>query len=91
MFALADAESSGTITMEALEALLLSANETASYFGDVVVSKQQIHTAVLEVWAETAASAVTVSCAALISPLVQHAVMQQFCAGAGTERYNQSQ
>ena len=79
-------ESNGTITMQTLQQLLITANETASYFSDPVLTEKQIEAGCDEVWSSVGAGK-QIAYAKLVTPLAEHQLMQDFAAGRGTVRF----
>lgn len=86
-FTLCDVHNTGKIEQDDMEKVLISINETASYFGDPVVKRSQIKELVMDVYGEYGGRTGSLDYASYIKVVAEHPVVIQFASGEGTERY----
>ncbi|CAM9522191.1 unnamed protein product, partial [Discosporangium mesarthrocarpum] len=88
-FELYDVDGTGKIKADEMEALLCSINETASYFGDPVMKREEVKTLVDDIFlkhsADTGGGYLDYN--NFLLAVVEHPVIVQFVAGEGTMRY----
>jgi len=84
-----DVENVGTLTNGDLESILASINATSSYFGDAVITSEQIEIIVEDVFrsASSSSSSVDVKFVDLSDDIVRHPLVVEFASGGGTMRY----
>ncbi|CAM9415711.1 unnamed protein product [Phaeothamnion confervicola] len=83
-FKLYDVAGTGEATAGDAEIILAAINETASYFGDPMVRREDVKRMAQEVFASAGASC---RYAERMSALAHHPICNQFIAGHGTVRY----
>ncbi|CAM9340665.1 unnamed protein product [Chrysoparadoxa australica] len=84
-FELYDVDGKGQVTPEEMVAVLASMNETASYFGDSVVKKDEIKTLVADIFKEADCSETgTLSYCEYMNAVAAHPILVQFITGGGT-------
>uniref|UniRef100_A0A7S2UWF2 EF-hand domain-containing protein n=1 Tax=Fibrocapsa japonica TaxID=94617 RepID=A0A7S2UWF2_9STRA len=90
-FELYDLDGTGQLQQQEMIDVLTSQNNTASYFGDPVMSKEQIEQLGEDVFREADVSQTgTVNYRDYITAVTNHPVLQQFVAGGGTVRFGTS-
>lgn len=85
---LADPTHSGSISAPDLKKVFFALNDIASFFGDPVVSKEQITEMTKEIF-ETHNQGGTIRYHETVPHIVAHPLMVAFLSGQGTERYGQ--
>ncbi|CAN0392941.1 unnamed protein product, partial [Hapterophycus canaliculatus] len=86
-FELFDHNNTRKIEQDEMEQLLISINDTASYFGDPVLKRAQIKELVLDIFGEYAGRTGSLDYASYVKAVAEHPVVVQFACGEGTERY----
>ena len=85
---LTDTSRNGTISAPDIKKVFFALNDIASYFGDPVVSQDQITDMTREIFEANNVGG-TVRYNDSITEIVQHPLVQAFLSGQGTERYGQ--
>eukprot|EP00903_Cladosiphon_okamuranus_P009095 g8693.t1 len=86
-FELCDHNQTGKIQQDDMEQVLISINETASYFGDPVLKRAQVKELVLDIFGEYGDRTGSLDYANYVKAVADHPVVVQFATGEGTERY----
>lgn len=86
-FEVFDCDNSGEISAKDMISVLSSMNATASYFGDAVISSQEIECIVLDIFNSDPVKKKKIKYADVIKRISIHENILQFVNGAGTVRY----
>eukprot|EP00638_Chattonella_subsalsa_P017184 CAMPEP_0117850326 /NCGR_PEP_ID=MMETSP0949-20121206/21614_1 /TAXON_ID=44440 /ORGANISM="Chattonella subsalsa, Strain CCMP2191" /LENGTH=164 /DNA_ID=CAMNT_0005697685 /DNA_START=47 /DNA_END=542 /DNA_ORIENTATION=+ len=87
-FELYDMDSTGQIKKDEMTTILGAMNSTASYFGDPVMTKDEIEQLVEDVFREADANqSGTLSYAEYLTAVANHQILTQFINGQGSVRY----
>jgi Ca2+-binding EF-hand superfamily protein len=85
---MADPTRSGTVSAPDMKKVFFALNDVASFFGDPVVSREQITEMTKEIF-EAHNVGGTIRYNDSIHPITEHPLMAAFISGQGTERYGQ--
>jgi len=87
-FELFDMDQTGEIKPDEMNTILTAMNSTASYFGDPVMTKDEINQLVTDVFAQADVSQTgSLNYAEYLSAVAGHEVLNQFINGNGSVRY----
>eukprot|EP01041_Mallomonas_annulata_P013061 gene13061-27563_t len=86
-FQMYDIDNVGSILLGEMKRILTAINNVASYFGDPVITPEQIEEVAIDIFKKNTNAAAPLKYNDYLNPMIEHTIIVQFVAGRGTERF----